>query len=369
MRVAKRIAGWGLGLLVAAVAALAIALAHNASPAPAAPLPATAVRMKAIVYREYGGPAVLRLEQIAKPTPAANELLIKVHDAALNPLDFHYMRGSPYIMRMQIGMGAPKSSRIGVDFSGTVEAIGPGVRRFKVGDAIFGTADGALAEYVTSTEVGLALKPDNISFAQAAGVPVAGVTALQGLRDYAHVGPGMKVLVNGASGGVGTFAVQIARSLGAEVTAVCSTRNLELVRSLGASRVIDYTREDFTRDSERYDVVFDAVNNRALRDYERILVPKGIVVLVGAGPSIEPWLGPLEGMIKVRLMTPFLHHPFVSFFADANRTADLDTLGELMRTGKVVPVVDRTYPLADASAGMTYLEAGHARGKVIIAME
>jgi NADPH:quinone reductase-like Zn-dependent oxidoreductase len=368
MRLPAKIATSIVVLLVAAVAALAIALAHNSAPAPAPPLPPNAVPIKAVVYREYGGPAVLKLEDVAKPAPAADELLIRVYDAALNPLDFHYMRGSPYIVRLQFGMGAPKRNRIGEDFSGTVDAVGARVRKFKPGDAIFGTADGALGQYVTSTEVGLALKPANISFEQAAAVPIAGLTALQGLRDYAHVQPGQKVLVNGASGGVGTFAVQLARIFGAEVTGVCSTRNLDLVRSIGANHVIDYTREDFTRGNQRYDVIFDAVGNHSARDYDRILTPKGVAVLVGAGPSFEPWLGPLEGMIKVDLMSPFLHHRFMSFIADANRTEDLVTLGDLMRAGKLVPVIDRIYQLRDSAAAMKYLEQGHARGKVIVAI-
>jgi NADPH:quinone reductase-like Zn-dependent oxidoreductase len=369
MRLATKIASGSLVLLAAAVAALAIALAHTSAPAPAPPLPHDAVPMRAVVYREYGPPTVLKIEDVAKPTPTADELLIRVHDAALNPLDWHYMRGAPYIVRLEFGMGAPKRTRIGEDFSGTVEAVGARVRKFKAGDAIFGTADGALGEYVVSTEAGLALKPDNISFEQAAAVPIAGITALQGLRDYAHVGPGQKVLVNGASGGVGTFAVQLARFFGAEVTGVCSTRNLDLVRSIGANHVIDYTREDFTRGDQRYDVILDAVGNRKLREYERILTPKGVVLLLGAGRSYEPWLGPLEGFMKAHLASPFLHHRFVTFFADVNRTEDLDTLRDLLRAGKLVPVIDRSYPLRDTAAAMQYIEQGHARGKVIVAVE
>jgi NADPH:quinone reductase-like Zn-dependent oxidoreductase len=368
MRLLAKIAGAILVLLVAAAAALAIALAHNSPAAPATPLPPSAVPMKAVVFHQYGSPDVLRIEQVPKPVPSPDELLIKVHDAALNPLDWHMMRGSPYILRLQLGMGAPKRDWIGLDFSGTVEAVGARVRKFKVGDAVFGTADAALSEYVTSTEVGLALKPDNISFEQAAAAPVAGLTALEALN-YAHVKPQQKVLVNGASGGVGTFAVQIARAFGAEVTGVCSSRHLQLVRSLGASNVIDYTRADFTRGNKRYDVIFDAVANRKLRVYERILSPDGVVLLVGAGPSFEPWFGPIEGFVKARLMAPFLHHRFVPFVADANRTEDLNTLAELMRIGTVVPVIDRRYPLRDVAAAMRYLEQGHASGKVILAVE
>ncbi len=368
LRLVAKLLGGLFALLVVAVVVLAVALAHNSAPGPA-PLAQGAVPMKAVVYRAYGPPAVLKVEEIAKPTPAADELLIRVHDAALNPLDFHLMRGAPYILRLELGIGAPKRERIGVDFSGTVEAVGAHVRQFKPGDAIFGTANGALSEYVTSNEVGLALKPDNISFEQAAAVPVAALTALQGLRDDGHVHAGQKVLVNGASGGVGTFAVQLARYFGAEVTGVCSTRNLDLVRSIGASHVIDYTREDFTRGSERYDVIFDAVSNHSLRDYDRILTPKGIVLLVGAGPSFEPWLGPLEGFIKAELESPFVHHRFVAVSTDSNQTKDLDTLADLLRAGKIVPVIDRVYPLHDSAAAMQYLERGHARGKVIIAVD
>jgi NADPH:quinone reductase-like Zn-dependent oxidoreductase len=368
MRLATKIAGGSLVLLAAGVTALAVALAHTSAPLPASPLPPNAVPMQAVVFRQYGPPDVLRVEAVAKPAPTPDELLIKVRAAAINPLDWHRMRGTPYILRLQAGIGAPKLDRIGVDFSGTVEAVGQRVRKFKVGDAIFGTADGALGEYVTSTEIGLALTPDNASFEQAAAAPVAGLTALQGLN-YARIKPGQKVLVNGASGGVGTFAVQISRALGAEVTGVCGTRHLELVRSIGANHVVDYTREDFTRGNQRYDVIFDTVGNRNLRDYERILTSNGTVVLVGAGPSFEPWLGPIEGLVKVRLMAPFLHFRVVTFLADANRTEDLDTLANLMRTGKVVPVIDRRYALRDAAAAMRYLEQGHAGGKVIVTVE
>lgn len=369
IRLPTKIAAGALLLLVAAVAALAIALAYNSPPAPAPPLPPNAVPMKAVVFRQYGPPDVLRVEEVAKPVPAPDELLIRVHAAALNPADGYTTRGSPYIARLEVGIGTPKRGRIGIDFSGTVEAVGTQVRKFKVGDAVFGTADGALAEYVTSTGVGLALKPDNVSFEQAAAVPVAGLTALQALRDYAHVRPGQKVLVNGASGGVGTFAVQLARALGAEVTGVCSTRHLELVRSIGANHVIDYTREDFARKQQHYDVIFDAVGNHALGDYERILTPNGVVLLVSVGPGFEPWFGLLEGFEKARLMAPFLHHRFVPFVADANRTEDLDTLSDLLGAGKVIPVIDRRYPLRDVAAAMRYLEQGHASGKVIVAVE
>jgi NADPH:quinone reductase-like Zn-dependent oxidoreductase len=351
-----------------ALAALAIAMSHNAAPAPAPALRSDAVRMDAIVYRQYGSPDVLKLEQVDKPTPAANELLIKVHDASLNPLEWHFMRGTPYIMRLEVGLGRPKVTRLGIDFSGTVEAVGADVKQFKVGDDIFGAANGALAQYVTSTEVGLALKPSNMTFAQAAAVPIAAVTALQGLRDKGQIKAGQKILINGASGGVGTFAVQIAKSFGADVTGVCSTRNVDLVRSLGADHVIDYTKEDFTRGSEHYDLIFDTVGNHALLDYRRVLNPHGIFVIVGA-PSDDPWLGPLSSPIKAYLISPFISQKFSMLMADVNQTSDLDTLRDLMQAGKVTPVIDRQYPLKETAAAMRYLEQGHARGKVIVSLE
>jgi NADPH:quinone reductase-like Zn-dependent oxidoreductase len=331
-------------LVVVALAVLAFALSHDSAPAPAQIVPADAVRMKAIVRHQYGSPDVLKLEEVAKPTPAHDQLLIKVHAASINPLDWHLMRGKPYIVRMQSGIGTPKFERLGVDFSGTVEAVGQDVKLFKVGDEIFGAADGALAEYVTSTEVGLALKPTNMSFQQAAAVPVAAVTALQGLRDKAQLRAGQKVLINGASGGVGTFAVQIAKSIGADVTGVCSTGNVELVRSLGADHVIDYTKEDYTKGTQRYDVIFDTVGNHSLLSQRQVLVPHGIFVIVGA-PSGDPWLGPLARLFGGYVISPFVSQKFVAFLADVNKTDDLNKLRDLMQAGVLTPVIDRQYSL------------------------
>jgi NADPH:quinone reductase-like Zn-dependent oxidoreductase len=347
---------------------LAFAMSHNSAAAPVQAIRADAVRMDAIVYRQYGSPDVLKLEQIEKPTPAANELLIKVHDASLNPLEWHYMRGTPYLMRLQVGMGRPKVTRLGIDVSGTVEAVGADVKQFKVGDEIFGAASGALAQYVTTTVEGLALKPSNISFAQAAAVPIAAITALQGLRDKGQIKAGQKVLINGASGGVGTFAVQLAKYYGADVTGVCSTRNVDLVRSLGADHVIDYTKEDFTKGSERYDLIFDAVGNHALLDYRHVLNPHGIFVIIGA-QSGDPWLGPLTSPIKAYVISPFVSQKFGMLMADVNRTSDLELLRDLMQAGKVTPIIDRQYPLKETPAAMRYLEQGHARGKVIVNLE
>jgi NADPH:quinone reductase-like Zn-dependent oxidoreductase len=324
--------------------------------------------MKAIVYRQYGSPDVLKLEDVARPTPADNELLIKVRAASINPLDWHFMRGTPYVARLRIGLGRPKRGRLGVDFSGTVEAIGKDVSLFKVGDAIFGTVNGALAEYVVSTEAGLALKPTNMSFQQAAAVPIAGITALQGLRDKGLIRPGQKLLINGASGGVGTFAVQIARSFGADVTAACGTRNVEMVRSIGADHVIDYTKEDYTQGTQRYEVIFDTVGNHSLSDDRRVLTRRGILVIVGA-QSDDPWIGSLASFLKASVVAPFVSQKLAKLWADTNNTDDLNTLRDLMQAGKLTPVIDRQFSLSETPAAIRYLETGHARGKVIISLE
>src|ERR1700704_922147 len=269
-------------LVAVGVVSLALSLSHD-SPCGAAPsLPANAKLMKAIVYRCYGSPDVLRFEDIEKPTPADDQLLVKIRAASVNPLDWHYMRGTPYLVRADSGLGKPTDPRLGVDFAGTVEAVGKDVKRFKPGDEVFGGRFGAFAEYVAVREDrALALKPANVTFEQAASVPIAALTALQGLRDKGRIQPGQKVLINGASGGVGTFAVQIAKSFGAEVTGVCSTRNVALVRSIGADHVIDYTQEDFTKNGQRYDLIFDAVGNRSVSDYKRALSPNGICAVAG----------------------------------------------------------------------------------------
>jgi NADPH:quinone reductase-like Zn-dependent oxidoreductase len=368
MSLMSKILGVLLALVVVAVGILAITISHNSGAAPAPVLAANAARMQAIVYRQYGDADVLKLEQVAKPTPAANELLIKVHDASLNPLDWHYMHGTPYLVRFQSGLGRPKFTGIGVDFSGTVEAVGPDVKQFKVGDEIFGTASGALAEYATSTELGLSRKPSNMTFEQAAAVPIAGITALQGLRDVGQLKPGQKILINGASGGVGTFAVQIAKSMGAEVTGVCSTRNVDLVRSLGADHVVDYTKEDFTKGATHYDLIFDTVGNHPFSDYLRVLNPHGTLLVIG-GPSTDPWIGPMKGFIKASVLTHFVSQKVTGFLADANKTSDLDTLRDMMQAGKLVPAIDRQFPLSEARAAMRYLETGHARGKVIVSVQ
>ena len=310
---------------------------------------------------------MLKLEQVAKPTPADDQLLVKVHAAALNPVDWHYMRGSPYIMRLSSGIGAPNDPRVGVDFAGTVEAVGKNVTRFKPGDEVFGGADGAVAEYVVVRETrGVALKPANVTFEQAGSVGVAALTALQGLRDHGGIKPGQKVLINGASGGVGTFAVQLAKHFGAEVTGVCSTRNVELVRSLGADHVIDYTQQDFAAGTERYDIVLDNVANRSLSDLRHVLKPTGTIVIVGGAKG--NWIGPLWPPLKAAMLQPFVDQKMGMFIAKLGQE-DLQLMGELMQAGKVTAVIDRRYAFSEAAKAMEYLEAGRARGKVVVSLE
>jgi len=325
--------------------------------------------MKAIVYHDYGPPDVLRLEVVDKPLPREDQVLIRIRAAAANPLDWHYIRGTPYVMRMESGFGQPKDPGVGVDMAGVVVATGSNVTQFKPGDEVFGAVNGAFAEYALTTERRIAPKPASLTFEQAAGVPVAALTALQGLRDKGRIQPGQKVLINGSSGGVGTFAVQIAKSLGAEVTGICSTRNLELVRSLGADHVIDYTQEDFAESGQQYDLIVDNVGNRSLSDYRRVLKSKGTYVLIGGGgPDNGKWLGPLATMLKVLVVSPFVSQDLTTLMASI-RQDDLRLLGELIESNQVRPVIDRTYPLSEAAEAIRYLETGRARGKVIITME
>lgn len=353
-------------LLSLGLASLAIAVSYNAPCESAAGPPPPPPRMKAVVASCYGPADVLRIEEIAKPVPGDDEVLVKVHAAAANPLDLHSLSGEPYLIRLLgSGFGAPNDVRMGVDFAGTVEAIGKSVTRFEVGDEIFGGRSGAFAEYVTVHEDGsIAHKPTNVSFEQAASVGIAAITALQGLRDRGRLQPGQRVLINGASGGVGTFAVQIAKAMGAEVAGVCSTRNLELVRSLGADRVIDYTKENFTELGEQYDLILDNVSTQPLSAMRRVLKPDGKIVIVGS-VSREPWLGPMIAPIKAVLYSPFVDQEIGLFIAHLNQV-DLTAIAEWMRDGRVTPVIDKRFPLQEISAAIAYLDEGHARGKVII---
>ncbi|WP_349257608.1 NAD(P)-dependent alcohol dehydrogenase [Povalibacter sp.] len=320
--------------------------------------------MRAVSARCYGSPEVLRLEAVARPQPADDQILIRVHAASLNPYDWHLMRGSPYVMRLGGGIGQPKDPWIGADFAGTVEAVGAKVTRYKAGDAVFGSGGGTLADYVLKRETeSLAIKPATVTFEQAAGVNVAGITALQALRDHGGLQPGQRVLINGASGGVGTFAVQIAKALGAHVTGVCSTKNVELVRSLGADEVIDYTQTDFATGERRYDLIVDNVANRSISDLRRVLQPQGRLVIVGGAPG--HWIGPLALPIKAVLFSPFVDQPMGMMMAKPNHQ-DMQTLADLMASGKLIPVIDRTYPLNEVAEAMRYLETGRARGKVVV---
>ena len=329
--------------------------------------------MKAIVYCDYGL-ANLKLEEVEKPVPNDDQILVRVRAASVNPYDWHFIEGTPKIMRaMGVGLRKPKDTRVGVDFAGTVEAVGKNpaaAGQFKPGDEVFGGKGGAFADYVCPRAGrAVALKPANITFEQAASVNIAGITALQALRDKGKVQSGQKVLINGASGGVGTFAVQIAKSLDADVTGVCSTRNVDLVRSLGADHVIDYTKEDFTKSGQRYDVILDNVGNQPLLSFRRALIPKGKYVMIGGGgPNDQGLIGPLFRPIKAMLLSPFVSQEMGMFMADTNQK-DLAVLADLMQSGKVKPVIDRTYKLSEVPAAIAYLEQGHARGKVVITVE
>lgn len=318
--------------------------------------------MKAIVYHRYGSPDVLECEEIEKPAPGDDEVLLSVRAAAVNPMDWHFVRGTPYFVRMMTGLRQPKNKRLGVDVAGQVEAVGRNVTQLKPGDEVFGVCRGALAEYACAAESKLAIKPDNVTFEQAAAVPVAASTALQGLRG--KIQPGQKILVNGAAGGVGTFAVQIAKSFGAEVTGVCSTRNVDMVRSIGADRVIDYTQEDFTKSGRHYDLIFDLVANHSLLACRRALQPRG--TYIGAGVlAVQSLTGLLARLIAASVLSRFVSQSFVTVMARI-RKEDLAVMRELMAAGTVTPVIDRRYELSEVPEAIRYMEAGHARGKVII---
>jgi len=328
--------------------------------------------MKAIVQERYGSPDVLEFQDVDMPVAADNEVLVQVRAAAVNAYDWHIMRGDPYLARLvgpSLAFGGPKRKIRGRDFAGRVDAVGKDVRRFKPGDEVYGDlgdADGAFAEYVCVPEDQVERKPANLSFEQAAAMPLAGLTALKGLRDEAKVQAGQQVLVNGASGGVGTFAVQIAKSLGAEVTAVCSARNVDLVTSLGADHVVDYAREDFTLGDRRYDVVFDLVGNRSLSELRRALAPGGTVVLSGGGVSRGgSMIGPIGLMIKAQLAARFRRHPLLVLQTSPSKEI-LASLRELAEAGEVVPAIDRTFKLSEVPDAIRYVEEEHARAKVVI---
>jgi NADPH:quinone reductase-like Zn-dependent oxidoreductase len=327
--------------------------------------------MKAIRFDRYGSPDVLEIRDVEIPAVGDDELLVRVRAASVNPLDWHFMRGMPYVVRLMAGLSRPKVStrKLGADMAGSVEAVGRSVTSFRPGDEVFGGLEerGTLAEYITIRADGAVLaKPASLTFEQAAAVPVAGVTALQALRDKGRIQAGYKVLVNGASGGVGTFAVQIAKALGGEVTGVCSSPNVETVASLGADRVVDYTREDFTKGGAQYDLLLDIAGSRSLSETRRILLPAGVLVGVG-GPNEGNWVGPLSRTARMAMLSLAVSQRMVFFLAQQNK-ADLTVLRELVDAAKIAPVIDRTYPFAQTADAIRYLEEGHARGKVVVTM-
>lgn len=324
--------------------------------------------MKAVVYTKYGPPDVLQLKEVDKPTPSDDKVLVKVYAASINRADWGFVRGKPFVVRLWSGLLKPKNTILGADIAGRVEAVGRNVKQFQPGDEVYGEISGCgwsgFAEYVSVPENALALKPANLTFEEAAAVPLAAVTALQGIRNKGKIQSGQKVLINGASGGVGTFAVQIAKSFGAEATAVCSTRNLDMARSIGADHVIDYTQEDFTKNRQRYDLIFAVNGYHPISDYKRALSPEGIYVCAG-GPMAQVFqsisLGPFVSMTGSKKM--------VNMGVTKQSKRDLIFMKELLEADKVVPVIDRRYPLSEVPEAIRYLEEGHARGKVVITLE
>ena len=321
--------------------------------------------MKAVVYYEYGAPDdVLQLKDVEKPSVRADGVLVRVRGAAANPYDWHFIRGVPYFMRLMSGLRAPKRHALGVDFSGVVEEVGQEVTAFRPGDEVYGMCDGAFAEYLCAPESEIALKPKRLAFDLAAAVPLAGLTALQGLRDSGQLRRGQRVLIIGASGGVGTFAVQIAKDLGAHVTGVCSTRNLDMVRRLGADEVLDYTRQDFADDGAKYDVIFQLGGMDSPSHCRRALTPRGRLVL-SSGDSDGVWIGPMARILKAAVLSPFVSQKLVVLNVKRSK-ADLETLAQLIDAGKLKPVIDRTFPLEEVPQAVRYVEQGQARGKVLV---
>ena len=324
--------------------------------------------MKAIVYHRYGSPDVLKCEEIEKPTAEDNEVLIKIRAASVNPADWHLMEGKPPFARLLFGLRKPKITRLGVDVAGQVEAVGKDVTQFKPGDEVFGACRGAFAEYACTSESSLVTKPNNMTFEQAGSVAVAGLTALQGLRNKGHIQPGQRVLINGAAGGVGTFAVQIAKWFGADVTGVCRTRNAEMIRSIGADQVIDYTQEDFTKSGQRYNLIFDLVANHSLSAIRRVLNPKGIYVGAGIGPG-RSMIGFLaRATLTAPVLSRLVSQKFVTFITKITKE-DLTVMRDLMEARKVTPVIEKRYRLNEVSEAIRYLATGHARAKLVITFE
>jgi len=323
--------------------------------------------MKAIVYHRSGSGDVLKLEEVEQPVPNDDEVLIKVRAASVNPFDYHMLKHR-FLRRVLSTLAKIKNSRPGRDLAGEVEAVGPKVTQFKPGDEVFGACDGAFAEYACARGSDFVLKPRNVSFEQAASIPIAGLTALQALRDKANIQPGQKVLINGAAGGVGTFAVQIAKNFGAEVTGVCSTKNVEMVHAIGADHVVDYTREDFTSNGQHYDVILDLVANHSFAERRRVLTPKGIYIGAGLLGRELNLISVVAGGIVESVKSAFVSQKFVSLIAKSNQD-DLTAIGALIEEGKITPVIDRIYSLSEVAEAVSHVEAGHARGKVLVSLE
>jgi len=369
----KRLLKWIVGLvfILLVLAFLFLFVAYWRSTNDCGKTAAPANPMKAIVYCDYGV-ANLKLQEIEKSVPNDDQILVRVHAASINPYDWHFIEGTPKIIRLIAGTGLrkPKDIRLGTDFAGTVETVGKNVTQYKPGDEVFGGSIGAFAQYLCRRATGsVALKPAGLTFEQAAAINIAGITALQAVRDEGKVQPGQKVLINGASGGVGTFAVQIAKSFGAEVTGVCSARNTELVQSLGADHVIDYTKEDFTKSDQKYDVILDNVANHSLSESRRVLTPNGIYVMIGGGSANEQgFVGALGKALNAAVYSRFIKQKMGMMMAQPS-TKDLTLLAEMVESGKLKPVIDRTYKLAEVPEAVRYVEQGHARGKVVISVE
>lgn len=366
MKKRYKVLGWLFGVLGVLVVGLAVALSYTKECGPAPALADGTASMTAVVGRCYGSPEVLEIGAVAVPEVGANDVLVKVKAASVNPLDWHYMRGTPYVMRLASGIGTPNDARVGVDFAGVVERVGDSVTQFRPGDEVFGGRSGAFAEYVVVPEDrALAHKPEGVSFEQVAAMPIAAITALQALRDKARVEAGDRVLINGASGGVGTYAVQLAKAMGAEVTGVCSTRNVDLVRSLGADHVFDYKKEDFTKSGQQWDVVIDNVGNHSVFKYDELLAADGRLVMVGGQKG--NWLAPFVNPVKAMVMSPFVSQELITILAVLSPD-DLATLADYAASGELRSVIDKRYTLDTVPDAIRYSESGRARGKIIVSL-
>lgn len=366
MKLRYKITNGVLAVLGLAIFALAITISYTSDCPIPEDIAAGTDTMKAVVSHCYGGPETLEYTDVARPQAGPKDVIVKVHSAALNPLDYHYMRGSPYVLRLFAGIGSPDDHKVGVDFAGVVVETGDEVTRFSAGDSVFGGRGGAFAEYLTIPEDrAIAKKPDSVSFDEAAAIPIAAVTALQALRDHGHIAAGEKILINGASGGVGTYAVQIATALGAQVDGVCSTGNVDMVRALGADQVFDYKNEDYTQSGNQYDLIVDMVGNRSVTANLRVLKPQGRMVRVG-GPKGN-WIAPFGPVVRELVISPFIDQEIGGMLAELN-SEDLEFLAELMADGRLTSRIDKRYPLSETAEAMSYLETHRARGKVIIAV-